>query len=408
MEQLFNLFGIAVQAGGIALLALLTASLCRSIDRTYLRYWAAAWTAMAIALGMLFVSFHAGRLGRVAQFVYFLGEYVFGFLLIAGCRNLRNGMEPDLLAQWRWMLAACACAVVLAVLPPDFTLRFGPQALIMAAIFGLAFSRLRPIPRARQRRLGIRVARMALAGMAALFALHGGMVLVTVAMQTAEPFFYRAFLSIYDLVMEATLGFSLVMIATEDVREELERANARLARSRDGMERLAHTDSLTGAFNRRAFESMVEEWRERSAGGGVAAVVDLDNLKWINDGMGHAAGDAAILAVAQALAGSLRRDDRVFRWGGDEFLCVLLGMSEAEVRARFQQLGERLGAVMLHGGTAPARVEVSVGVAAFRTVALIDAAIAAADADMYRIKSARKAARRVAEAAVTAGTTFIQ
>ncbi len=54
----------------------------------------------------------------------------------------------------------------------------------------------------------------------------------------------------------------------------------------------------------------------------------MDNLKAINDGLGHTAGDKAIREVAGAIRSVIRADDLLFRWGGDEFLVVLVGLPE--------------------------------------------------------------------------------
>ena len=88
----------------------------------------------------------------------------------------------------------------------------------------------------------------------------------------------------------------------------------------------AFHDSLTGLANRALFQDRLAHGAARMArsGGHLAVLfVDLDNLKAVNDSLGHAAGDAVLQAVARAIAGSLRECDSVARLGGDEFGILL-------------------------------------------------------------------------------------
>jgi diguanylate cyclase (GGDEF)-like protein len=137
---------------------------------------------------------------------------------------------------------------------------------------------------------------------------------------------------------------------------------------------------------------MVEGYRAAGGASGCVAVVDLDALKTINDTFGHAAGDAAIRAVARAIRQVVRADDLVFRWGGDEFLVVLFGVSEEEARRRLDGLDAMLGVVPVPGSSEPLVVMVSVGVAAFAAVDGLEQALATADERMYRRKLTRRAA----------------
>jgi diguanylate cyclase (GGDEF)-like protein len=94
----------------------------------------------------------------------------------------------------------------------------------------------------------------------------------------------------------------------------------------------AMRDPLTGLYNRRAFEELA--FRELSGaartGLGVSLVIfDVDRLKNINDKLGHSAGDEALVAVSGALRSSLRDEDYLCRWGGDEF-CALLPRARRE------------------------------------------------------------------------------
>jgi diguanylate cyclase (GGDEF)-like protein len=89
---------------------------------------------------------------------------------------------------------------------------------------------------------------------------------------------------------------------------------------------LSTTDSLTGLRNRRALADMLHQEIERSqryATDLSLILCDLDKFKPINDTYGHAAGDAALQAVAEALKTSLRKADILGRYGGDEFMIIL-------------------------------------------------------------------------------------
>src|SRR5205823_2263991 len=80
--------------------------------------------------------------------------------------------------------------------------------------------------------------------------------------------------------------------------------------------------------NRHAFYSLVEDARRQGSTPpeGTVALVDIDSLKPINDAYGHAAGDESIRAVATAIRSIVRAADLVIRWGGDEFLVILIGL----------------------------------------------------------------------------------
>jgi len=92
------------------------------------------------------------------------------------------------------------------------------------------------------------------------------------------------------------------------------------------LERVSRTDALTGVGNRRAFDETIHATLSAASRQGhdvTVVVVDLDGLKRINDTAGHAAGDAALIAVVRAFYDALRDEDLIFRLGGDEFVILL-------------------------------------------------------------------------------------
>jgi diguanylate cyclase (GGDEF)-like protein len=109
----------------------------------------------------------------------------------------------------------------------------------------------------------------------------------------------------------------------------------RLAHAREEAEAReeARHDSLTGLYNRRAFEEMLPVEVERSRRLDVplsVAMIDIDNFKEVNDRWGYVEGDRCLRSFAEALGSSVRQPDICFRWGGDEFAVILTGTSAEE------------------------------------------------------------------------------
>jgi diguanylate cyclase (GGDEF)-like protein len=158
----------------------------------------------------------------------------------------------------------------------------------------------------------------------------------------------------------------------------------------------ARTDHLTGLANRRQFERVMERevaLAERHDRRLSVMMIDLDNLKRINDRQGHRAGDGALRLVAQQLQRVVRASDVCARVGGDEFA---VAMPETDLD-RGREVAVRLRAAVHHAGlsarsTQP--VEVSVGVASWQPRQDWQGVYQVADADLYEDKRRRKNARR--------------
>jgi diguanylate cyclase (GGDEF)-like protein len=131
---------------------------------------------------------------------------------------------------------------------------------------------------------------------------------------------------------------------------------AKLGGARIGMLRLmsktqlqAATDGLTGLLNRRSFEEKVTALR--SQGTTLSLVmVDLDHFKALNDTHGHAGGDQALVLFAQMLRSSLRSQDVIGRYGGEEFIIALPGCTAANAQKALDALRSRLDAAITVAG----------------------------------------------------------
>ena len=157
------------------------------------------------------------------------------------------------------------------------------------------------------------------------------------------------------------------------------------------LDKLAHCDPLVDLPNRRSFleclETMiarVERYGDQSA----MLFVDLDGLKRINDKFGHAAGDQALIQVAQMLVASVRKSDYVARLGGDEFGILLERIDERGAWEMALRIVETVvgSQFCVEGVCLP--LSVAVGVGTIRADDDPQSVIDRADKEMYRVKAA--------------------
>jgi diguanylate cyclase (GGDEF)-like protein len=164
---------------------------------------------------------------------------------------------------------------------------------------------------------------------------------------------------------------------------------------------LAETDGLTGVQNRQASTQSLERLLRLAARYEqplALAVVDLDRFKQVNDVHGHTAGDAVLRRFGTLLSESFRGEDLVGRWGGEEFVVGMYGMSGDNARERLGDLLAALGRERFDGAAgASFDVAFSAGVARFpQDGGDLPALYGAADAMLYRAKDAGRAQIRVA------------
>ncbi|MBV8151281.1 MAG: GGDEF domain-containing protein [Candidatus Eremiobacteraeota bacterium] len=156
---------------------------------------------------------------------------------------------------------------------------------------------------------------------------------------------------------------------------------------------LAMTDALTGLYNRRAMQQMLERElhnAERYAAQLAVVMFDLDNLKRINDDHGHPAGDAALRHLSDVLKASSRKGDIVSRFGGDEFVVILTNTDKAAAVRGLERLFRTLGREAI-----PASAGAALFPADGKTA---EDLISAADGALYHAKEAGKNTYRFAAA----------
>ena len=394
-----SFLGVLLQLSGELLLVLLFVLLRRFVlRRGYFGAWTLAWVCGAVAIaaiavrymafsgaitgtrslaivGVLYVTYQVGKLSSLALLVSGTATYVtgsrllgprgavLGFILLYSAASLA-GSRFDLNQMVVW------------------------QAPVAVVALGACSALLFTLPRSR-RTLGSIGGGAAFAGLALLWLTYG----IAFA-TTGTPAFAGwarlvvGFNTYFDLMLNTALGFAMVVLLMEDAKREVDDAQAELRVAHDQLKRAALYDTLTDSLNRRAFSQGVGLEMARGTFGTVV-IADLDNLKAVNDAHGHAAGDRMIRQCADLLRSALRPYDKLYRWGGDEFLIVIPSARGTDVAVRLNEVLGRAERLELPDGTMM-QLEVSLGAADYTSAEELDAAIQLADEEMYRAKSSRK------------------
>jgi diguanylate cyclase len=153
------------------------------------------------------------------------------------------------------------------------------------------------------------------------------------------------------------------------------------------LEALAVTDPLTGLSNRVLLSSTLDEAIEQNSRSGAQMTLvslDLDHFKAINDSLGHDAGDRVLRGVADILKRRMRRADKVFRLGGEEFLALLYGTDAENGRRVAEELRATIASLALFPGHP---TTVSIGVATLERGEDAMAWMKRSDENLYRAKS---------------------
>lgn len=147
---------------------------------------------------------------------------------------------------------------------------------------------------------------------------------------------------------------------------------------------LAYTDSLTGAFSRRKIDDLLAEYSVHGTAYSVI-MVDVDHFKKVNDSLGHDRGDAILKEVANLLRGTLRHNDLVGRWGGDEFIVICPNATRKDsenIQTRVNSINEN--PTLLASGCS-----LSFGICSSEEHGSVDAVLKQADTNLYQHKRSK-------------------
>jgi diguanylate cyclase (GGDEF)-like protein len=386
-----NIFvlGQLVHTVGAALLGAISLYLSRGKGNRALQAAGVAWVFLSLSLGSLLL-----LSGRSLPYENFLFQYWKCFFAVALITAARRMDRQAPMGRPLTITALVALPLSLALVfwkgsSPEF---YAIHALLLAVVWiwvALLISRSRTSGVGKRFAAIIAVSTAAFQALYAVFYLRAGG-------GGPEDDAFLVYSGFYDLFLEMLFGIGLIVWAMEEMEARLSVIHARAVDDTRRRKRLALIDPLTEVYNRHFFDE-IRPSLEREAAGGCVVLVDVDELKTINDREGHEEGDKAIWTVATGIKKLIRGADFLIRWGGDEFLVILPGMEEDLAKRRFYMLPGKLDEVRktarLRERAYPRFLAASVGIAAFSRRVPIEQAIEKADSVMYERKKAHKEMR---------------
>jgi len=207
-----------------------------------------------------------------------------------------------------------------------------------------------------------------------------------------DPVHYPAEIECMYFVFVATVMPMISRLASElnKMRTNLKTQKRELQVAFERIQELATRDELTGLYNRRQITQVLGEHAARSDRGVVkfwVAVLDLDHFKRINDSHGHGVGDEVLRSFAKLAAEGLRDTDVIGRWGGEEFLVVMLAVPPHDPHSGLERLRVQLQHTQVSQSQPELRVSFSAGLAAYTERSAVQEAIERADRALYQAKA---------------------
>jgi diguanylate cyclase (GGDEF)-like protein len=154
------------------------------------------------------------------------------------------------------------------------------------------------------------------------------------ALETRQQLTWSAWFGLVPLMMAMFLTLVLLLALRWHYSERLR--GIAVQRHKNQLHRWATQDRLTGCANRQCFDQQMTQANQNSIPF-TLIYLDLDHFKQINDHYGHLAGDAVLVEIAQRLRRTVRSQDLVARWGGDEFAILVMGLNDQDRMAALKQ-----------------------------------------------------------------------
>ncbi len=185
----------------------------------------------------------------------------------------------------------------------------------------------------------------------------------------------------------------LVMLYTGSaihrLRERTKKQYVALQEALEINKKLATTDDLTGLYNRRYFMEKLKQQKALSERNNLDFVIvycDLDHFKHINDTFGHHTGDAVLIKFSEIIKTSIREIDYAARFGGEEFVCLLVDTDLANAIKVTERIRESLESYNFNDIAPSLLATVSIGIANYQEFNTIQETLMGADNRMYRAK----------------------
>lgn len=214
------------------------------------------------------------------------------------------------------------------------------------------------------------------------------LIVILVGRWYPEAIDYTAEMIQWSAFAVMTLGMAIVAAEISSIRGQLGKRNQELGGIVERIQEMAIKDELTGLFNRRyTMEHLgkIREMANRGAFNLVVAYADLDHFKQINDTYGHQAGDEVLRAFASTARDMLSGRDFCARFGGEEFLLVLVKTDLDQAKKTADELRRAVSSLRFTSD-ADLRVTISIGMANFHSGETLDALLARADEALYEAK----------------------
>jgi diguanylate cyclase (GGDEF)-like protein len=301
--------------------------------------------------------------------------------------------RQDRQTYWIWLpvLSVCVAYVWFEMIQPNITLRlvvFNAIRVVMMLRIASSFA---------QRENGRRqFVDMLAAGTYLLLAISAIGVILDFLLRSHLTVGYN-FESTRTVYNAASMAVAQALLFTLFLLAITERLNGQLREE-------AMHDPVTSLFNRRAIEEIGSHQTSLSLRTGQvfsAFMIDVDDFKRVNDSHGHATGDRVLKSVAVALRGTLRDEDYVGRWGGDEFCALLPGATCEEAKRVAGRILKSCETHTFMRDQESISLSLSIGVATIDiSVGSFDRLMAIADAALYRAKEAGKGRYAVADPAL--------